>query len=1035
MLDFPVYSEEIPTQINYQGYVASGGTAFTGTGRFKFAFVNSAGDSTYWSNDGTSTGGSEPTNYVSVSVSNGVFNVILGDATLTNMQVIPVSVFRDYNTVYLKVWFSDILHSFELLSPNKKITSSAYAYKSAVLNSSSQNAVTLNPYHTDSGDTGEIRFLELLANGTNYIGFKSPDSLDNNYILTLPVNDGNNGQFLQTNGSGVLAWADASSGGITQVGSMTTSPAFGDSTASGDWLGLGSSAGRISFTDAATDHINVLNGNLVINDGESTIGNAPLHVDAGTSAHAIWAEGGTDNCIIANSTGSVDSIKGYAGSSGIGVIGESITGYGVKGTSAGSSSAGGYFTNSGTGYSLLTGAGNVGIGDATPVSLFTVGSGDKFQVDSNGNIVSIDGVGSYDWPNAHASGVLTNNGSGTLSWASASGANTALSNLASVAVNTSLVPSVDGEPDLGSTSKDWNNIYLDGLILMNNSPYIHNTGSSNFFAGVNSGNISVTGGSNTGVGQLALGSLTEGQGNTAVGNYALFNNTTGYDNVAVGYDTLFTNISGAYNIAVGNSALLYSTAGYNIAVGWQALMNNVSGTSNVAIGWRALYGELYGTNNTGGNNIAIGQSALQNNTSGGTNIGIGQLSLGSNLEGGSNIGIGFLALYNCLSSGNVAIGSQTGYENVNGIGNVFLGYNAGYNETGSNKLYIDNSNTTTPLVYGDFDSNAFRINGMFQLADGDFSNYIVLQGPATVGTNYTLTLPSAVAVSNDMALVSDTSGALSWKTISGAGGLGTMSTQNSNSVSISGGSISGITDLAVADGGTGASDATNARLNLGLGTISTQAANSVSISGGTISGITDLAVADGGTGASDDTNARLNLGLGTISTQAANSVSISGGTISGITDLAVADGGTGASNASGAKTNLGFITDLVDDTTPQLGGDLDCGANTVVFTQQTIASGTSMTVDWGAGNKAYVYLGVTGATMNMTNPSKSCNLTLMIKQNGGSRTITTWTPSSGSVKWAGGAAPTLSTANGAIDIISFYFDGTDYYGTASLNFQ
>ena len=40
----------------------------------------------------------------------------------------------------------------------------------------------------------------------------------------------------------------------------------------------------------------------------------------------------------------------------------------------------------------------------------------------------------------------------------------------------------------------------------------------------------------------------------------------------------------------------------------------------------------------------------------------------------------------------------------------------------------------------------------------------------------------------------------------------------------------------------------------GLGTISTQAANSVSISGGTITGITDLAVAEGGTGASDASN-------------------------------------------------------------------------------------------------------------------------------------------------------------------------------------
>jgi len=49
------------------------------------------------------------------------------------------------------------------------------------------------------------------------------------------------------------------------------------------------------------------------------------------------------------------------------------------------------------------------------------------------------------------------------------------------------------------------------------------------------------------------------------------------------------------------------------------------------------------------------------------------------------------------------------------------------------------------------------------------------------------------------------------------------------------------------------------RTTLGLGTIATQAANSVSISGGTVTGITDLAVADGGTGASDASGARANL--------------------------------------------------------------------------------------------------------------------------------------------------------------------------------
>jgi hypothetical protein len=107
------------------------------------------------------------------------------------------------------------------------------------------------------------------------------------------------------------------------------------------------------------------------------------------------------------------------------------------------------------------------------------------------------------------------------------------------------------------------------------------------------------------------------------------------------------------------------------------------------------------------------------------------------------------------------------------------------------------------------------------------------------------------------------------------------------------------------------------------------------------------------------------------------------------------------------------------------------GAFTAYFTETDNGnSGTSKTIDWTTSNKQKVTM--TGnCTFTFTAPPGPCNLVFKVVQDAtGSRTAT-W-PSA--VHWSGGTAPTLTTTANKVDIIVFYYDGSTYFGTSSLNY-
>ena len=122
---------QVPPLVNYQGRVVVGTTNFDGTGQFKFALVNNNGSVTFWSNDGTSSAGSQPTAPISLPVVKGLYSILLGDTTIAGMPTaLPVTVFTN-SDVRLRVWFNDGVTGFQQFTPDQRIAAVGYALMGA----------------------------------------------------------------------------------------------------------------------------------------------------------------------------------------------------------------------------------------------------------------------------------------------------------------------------------------------------------------------------------------------------------------------------------------------------------------------------------------------------------------------------------------------------------------------------------------------------------------------------------------------------------------------------------------------------------------------------------------------------------------------------------------------------------------------------------------------------------------------------------------------------------------------------------------
>jgi hypothetical protein len=102
-------------------------------------------------------------------------------------------------------------------------------------------------------------------------------------------------------------------------------------------------------------------------------------------------------------------------------------------------------------------------------------------------------------------------------------------------------------------------------------------------------------------------------------------------------------------------------------------------------------------------------------------------------------------------------------------------------------------------------------------------------------------------------------------------------------------------------------------------------------------------------------------------------------------------------------------------------------------TLQTDSSSSGAVVfDWSADNKLKITLTENITDITFTPPSGPCNLMLEVVQGASPYTMAGWPAN---LKWVGGIAPTVSTGNGNIDLIMFYYNGTNYFGSYLQNFS
>jgi len=474
---------------------------------------------------------------------------------------------------------------------------------------------------------------------------------------------------------------------------------------------------------------------------------------------------------------------------------------------------------------------------------------------------------------------------------------------------------------------------------------------------------------------------------------------------------------------------------YNLSIGYNA--TTVCGGNAIAIGSAADACNAYGDTNRGG--IAIGPGSKSN---GRETIAIGCNADAKQGAQGIAIGANSIAYEGGVHIGGGARGSGSG--NVISIGTNACAVGSSSITMGTNTY---NSGSGYNITIGDTSCN---LNTTYSTMLG--KNNVLQGGDCNIIIGYsnspTQCITNNVIIGNDIEVVH----------------TGCLSAVPSGNIAIGKGAIVCVTGGGPGDDGDNIAIGTNAittgssgcdMIAIGhnayvgrFGSVSIGASTCSNNAGGIAIGRQafangELAMAIG----YNITAAQysLNIGWGAASSQYSTVLGTWGGGGAATSQDAVVIGRNAAVNTAACGIAFGYNTCVTHAGAAAIGpGVVSEKANTT-HVNNLIAlgqgaskvnavgsTGGTATIDWDNSNNQTLSLTSNITSLTLSNPIAGASYSLAITQAGtGSYTIT-WPAS---VKWPGGFAPILSTGVGEIDVISLFYDGTNYYSVAALNFS